>query len=114
MHSALRNLILVTCFTVVAYSQAPVTIYYNAHVITVSDRQPAAEAVAIRGDRFLAVGANSEILKLAGPATRKIDLGGKCVVPGIVESHVHPISAALSEIDGPVPVIGSIPELQKY
>ena len=114
MHSALRNLILSLAFASVAYSQAPDTVYYNAQIITVSDRQPTAEALAIRGDRFLAVGTNSDILKLVGPATRKIDLGGKCVIPGIVESHVHPISAALSEIDGPVPVIGSIPALQKY
>ena len=114
MHSAVRNLIISLFFAFVAYPQAPDTVYFNAHVITVSDQQPSAEALAIRGDRFIAVGTNSEVLKLAGPATRKIDLGGKCVIPGIVESHVHPISAALSEIDGPVPVIRSIPELQTY
>jgi hypothetical protein len=51
---------------------------------------------------------------MAGPRTQKVDLARKCVVPGIIETHVHPIGAALSEIDGPVPVVHSIPELQAY
>src|SRR5437773_59741 len=93
---------------------APDTIYYNGSIITVSDGPPRAQAVAIRGDRFTAVGTDAEVLKSAGPQTRKIDLAGKCVVPGIIESHVHPISAALSEIDGPVPLLHSITELLRY
>ena len=51
---------------------------------------PAAQAVAIRGDRFVAVGSDAEVLQTAGPATRKIDLGGRCMVPGIIETHVIP------------------------
>lgn len=66
------------------------------------------------GDRFSAVGGNDEVLKTAGPQTRKIDMTGKCIVPGIIESHVHPIGAALSEIDGPVPLLHSIAEIQTY
>src|SRR5689334_18602147 len=77
-------------------AQPPDTIYYNGNVITMSSAAPSAQAMAIRGDRFTAVGANADVLKTAGPETRKIDLGGKCVVPGIIESHVHPIGAALS------------------
>ena len=76
--------------------------------------RPTAQAVAIRGDRFSAVGANADILRTAAAGTQKIDLGGKCIVPGIIETHVHPIGAALSEIDGPVPVVHSIAELQSY
>src|SRR5215471_4247791 len=98
-----------------AFAQAPPdTIYYNASVITMSKDHPDAQAVAIQGDRFTAVGSNADVLKLAGLRTQKIDLGGKCVVPGIIETHVHPIGAALSEIDGPVPVVHSIAELQAY
>ena len=95
-------------------AQAPDTIYYNARVITMATGRAAAQAVAIRGDRFTAGGSNDEVLKAAGTETRKIDLGGKCVVPGIIESHVHPIGAALSEIDGPVPLLHSIAEIQAY
>ena len=66
---------------------------------------PRAQAVAIRGDRFAAIGTNAEVLKTAGPRTQKIDLAGKCIVPGIIETHVHRITAALAEIDGPVPLL---------
>src|SRR2546425_2958315 len=93
---------------------APDVIYYNASIITMWASSPAAQAVAIRGDRFVSVGSNAEVLQTAGPATRKIDLAGKCMLPGIIETHVHPISAALSEIDGAVPVIASIAALQTY
>jgi predicted amidohydrolase YtcJ len=95
-------------------AQDPDAIYYNGAIITMSTAQPGAQAVAIRGDRFTAVGSSAEVLKTAGPRTQKIDLAGKCVVPGIIESHVHPIGAALSEIDGPVPVVHSIAELKDY
>jgi predicted amidohydrolase YtcJ len=98
----------------IGLAQPPDVIYYNARIITMSPSQPTAQALAIRGDRFTAVGANADVLKTAGPQTRKIDLAGKCIVPGIIESHVHPIGAALSEIDGEVPLLHSIPEIQAY
>ncbi|MBI1775811.1 MAG: amidohydrolase family protein [Proteobacteria bacterium] len=98
----------------VALAQPPDTIYYNARVITMAPGRPSAQALAIRAERFTAVGSNEAVLKTAGPQTRKIDLAGKCIVPGIVESHVHPIGAALSEIDGPVPLLHSIAEIQAY
>src|SRR5690348_2231304 len=97
-----------------AAQQTPDTIYYNGNIVTVWADHPSVEAVAITGDRFSAVGSDAEVLKTAGPQTRKIDLRGKCVVPGIIESHVHPITAALSEIDGPIPVFHSIPEIQAF
>ena len=78
------------------------------------DQHPNVQAVAIRGDRFAAVGADAEVLKTAGPGTQKIDLHGQCVIPGLIAGHVHPIMAALSEIDGPIPVFHSIPEIQTY
>ncbi len=78
------------------------------------DRHPNVQAVAIRGDRFVAVGTDADVLKTAGPGTQKIDLHGRCVIPGLIEGHVHPIEAALSEIDGPIPVFHSIPEIQTY
>jgi len=110
-----NRLLLVGVWSVAtAGAQVPDTIYYNANVITMSPNRPTAQALAIRGDRFAAVGNNDEVLKTAGPQTRKIDLAGKCVVPGIVESHVHPIGAALSEIDGPVPLLHSVAEIQAY
>lgn len=95
-----------------ALAQAPDAVYFNANVITLEAARPKAQAFAIRGGAFQAIGGNDEMLKLAGPATRKVDLAGRTVIPGIVESHVHPIMAALAEKDGPVPVMRSIAEVK--
>lgn len=94
--------------------QAPETIFHNAKIITLWEKAPIAEAVAISGGRFTAVGTNQDVLKLAGATTRKIDLKGRTVVPGIIESHTHPVMAALSERDGPVPVMHTIDEVLAY
>ncbi len=57
-------------------------------------RAPWAEAVAIAGDRILAVGTDAEVLALAGDATERIDLGGRVVIPGLNDAHVHTAAAA--------------------
>jgi predicted amidohydrolase YtcJ len=61
----------------------------NAKVWTVDSERPAAEAVAIIGDRIVAVGPSTEIDQWRGSATRIIDGGGKLVLPGFNDSHVH-------------------------
>ena len=66
----------------------------NGKIITVDDRFSIAQAIAIRGDRFVAVGTNQDITKLAGPNTRRIDLGGKAVIPGLIDAHAHLMRAA--------------------
>lgn len=70
--------------------QTPELILHNGHIITIDSRQPMAEAVAIAGDRILAVGSNSDILGLANSETKKVDLGGSTVVPGFIDAHTHP------------------------
>ena len=72
-----------------AQQAAPDTILTNGKVITVDDQFRIAQAVAIRGDRFVAVGTNQEITQLAGPNTRRIDLQGRSVVPGFIDNHAH-------------------------
>lgn len=95
-------------------AQSADTIYYNGHIVTMWVDHPVVEAVAIRGDRFLAAGTTADIRTLAGPATRAIDLGGRTVLPGLMDSHTHPIMAALSEQEGEIPVLHSIIDLQNY
>jgi predicted amidohydrolase YtcJ len=68
---------------------APDTILTNGKIITVDDRFSIAQAVAVRGDRIVAVGTNQDITKLAGANTRRIDLKGKSVVPGMIDNHAH-------------------------
>jgi predicted amidohydrolase YtcJ len=69
-------------------------IFSNGKIITVDDRFTIAQAVAIRGDRFVAVGTNQDIARLAGPSTRRIDLRGKALIPGLIDAHAHLMRAA--------------------
>jgi predicted amidohydrolase YtcJ len=77
-------------------------------------RDSVAEAVAVRGERLLAVGTTADIRKYAGKHTRVIQLGGKTVVPGLVESHVHAIGVAAEEEYQPYAELHSIAEVQSW
>jgi len=67
----------------------PNLILYNAKIHTVDTTRPQAQAVACGSGNILAVGSNDEILALAGPQTQKIDAGGRLVLPGFIDAHVH-------------------------
>ena len=69
----------------------------NARVLTMDPDNPRASAVAIAGDRILAVGDDEAMRALSGPATRVIDAGGATLLPGFVESHLHLFSGAYGE-----------------
>jgi predicted amidohydrolase YtcJ len=71
----------------------------HGHVWTVDHAHPQAEAVAIHGNRIVAVGSDAEIVKWIGPATKKIDAQGKSVLPGFIDAHVH-FSSGGGEISG--------------
>jgi hypothetical protein len=78
------------------------SIYVNATIITLDEHQMNAdpgsivEAMAIREEIIIGLGTNEDILRMAGPQTQIVDLQGKTVLPGIVESHVHPMGASES------------------
>jgi predicted amidohydrolase YtcJ len=65
----------------------------NGKVVTVDDRFSIASAIAIRGERIVAVGADRDVAVLAGPGTRRIDLAGRMVVPGLIDNHMHLLRA---------------------
>ena len=73
----------------------------NARVYTVDEARPEAQAIAIRGDRLVVVGSDSEALALRGPATQVIDAGGRAVVPGLHDAHGHVLGLgeSLQQID---------------
>ena len=75
--------------TLPAQQPAPDVIFSNGKIITVDERFSLAQAVAIRGDRIVAVGSDAEVSKLASPATRRIDLRGRAVIPGLIDNHMH-------------------------
>ena len=64
-------------------------ILIHGKIWTENPQQPEAEAVAVLGNHIAGVGSSTDMLKLTGPATRVIELGGKRVVPGFNDSHVH-------------------------
>ena len=86
-------------------------ILINGKIITVDNKFSIAEAVAITGDRIVSVGTSKKIKKLSGDNTRVIDLGGKTVIPGLIESHVHPEQASTSELENKIPVVHNIDQL---
>ena len=71
-------------------------VLFNGRIATQDDRRSMANAVAIRGDRFVAVGNDSEALEYKGSKTRTIDLKGRTAIPGLNDSHTHVIRAGLS------------------
>jgi predicted amidohydrolase YtcJ len=78
-----------------AVAQSPDTALVNGKIITLDERSAVADALAVRDGKIMAVGRSADIRDLAGPATRIIDLGGRTVIPGLIDSHMHAIRAAL-------------------
>lgn len=68
---------------------APDLVIYNANVVTMDPAMPLAQAVAVRGDRILAVGSSGEIRALADEHTEQQNLYGRTLVPGLIDAHVH-------------------------
>ena len=72
------------------------TILYNGKITTNDRSKPEAQAVALADGRILAVGGKQEIMAHAGPTTQHIDLKGRRVIPGLIDSHTHIIRGGLS------------------
>ena len=84
----MRRVTLSVLFTTTAWA-APDAIYIHGKIVTVDPRFTIAEAIAVTGGKFEAVGMNIDIQNLAGSTTRVIDLHGRTVVPGLEDSHLH-------------------------
>ncbi len=85
----------------------------NGKIITVDEDDSIVEAVAIKGKRFLAVGSTEEIKGLAGDKTEVIDIKGKTVLPGIIDTHTHPshAGARILEINCRQPHVKSVKDI---
>src|SRR5262249_3704047 len=66
----------------------------NGKIVTVDDRFSIAQALAVRGQRIIAIGTDADVEKLKGPNTRTMDLAGRTVIPGLIDNHAHWIRAA--------------------
>jgi predicted amidohydrolase YtcJ len=80
----------------------------------VDDRFSIGQAVAVRGGRIFQVGKSSALLRLKGPGTEVIDLQGRMVLPGLMDSHAHPTGASMTEFDHPIPEMESIQDVLDY
>ena len=89
-------------------------VLHHGRIVTVDGRFRIAQAMAVRGERILAVGPDEEVLQLSGPRTRRVDLAGKTVLPGLIDSHTHPQSAALYEFDHLVPEMETVADVLAY
>jgi predicted amidohydrolase YtcJ len=86
----------------------------NAKVLTVDARFRVAQAVAIRDGLFVRVGTDDEVRALVGKATRLIDAGGKTVIPGLIDAHVHALGVAEAEARSRFRDLRSIEEIQSW
>ncbi len=75
--------------TACGQSKSADVIYHNARVITIDPQFGVAQAVAIADGKILAVGTDADIRKLAGSSTKQVDLGGKTLMPGFYDNHIH-------------------------
>jgi predicted amidohydrolase YtcJ len=114
MRTLLSTLCLISFATHSSAADPADLIIHNAKVVTVDAKFSIAEAVAARNGRIVAVGTNDTILAHRGPNTTIIDAGGKTVLPGLIDSHVHPVGAASSEARAELPVLGSLAEVKEF
>jgi predicted amidohydrolase YtcJ len=100
------------CFLALSVSTAsqqssPDLILVNGKIFTSVAAHPYVQALAIRGDRVIATGDSAQIIALAGPMTKRIDLGGRTVIPGINDAHnhlsIHPAGWIQLQFQGPDP-----------
>ncbi|HMJ31165.1 MAG TPA: amidohydrolase family protein, partial [Xanthobacteraceae bacterium] len=78
-----------------AFGQNADTVLLNGKIVTLDAAAPTAEALAVRDGKIVAVGSSADIRAFAGAGTRTVDLEGRTVVPGLIDSHMHAIRAAL-------------------
>jgi predicted amidohydrolase YtcJ len=97
-----------------AAGQAPDIILHHGKIATVDRNFSIAEAIAIRGERIVQVGKSAELLASKGDATKIVDLQGKFVLPGLIDSHTHPTGAAMHEFDHAVPDMETIADVLAY
>jgi len=93
MASWVSTITLFTAFLMFAQQPTADLVLFNGKIITVDERFSIAQAVAVRGDRLVAVGNDADVTRLAGPNARRIDLRGRAVIPGLIDNHMHLLRA---------------------
>jgi predicted amidohydrolase YtcJ len=81
-----------------SFAQEADLILHHGKIVTMDKQFRIQEAIALKGNRILRVGSNQHVLKARGDHTEILDLGGKTVLPGLIDSHVHPSDACVGGI----------------
>ena len=89
-------------------------VFLNGKIVTVDPAFRIAEAMAVKGERIVAVGSNEDVRRFSGPKTKEIDLKGKCVLPGLIDSHLHATDASTYEFDHDVPQMDTVADVLAY
>jgi predicted amidohydrolase YtcJ len=89
-------------------------ILHSGKVVTVDSRFSIHQAIAVNEGRIVQVGKNNAVLELKGPRTELVDLRGRMVIPGLIDSHTHPTGASLTEFDHPIPEMESVEDVLDY
>lgn len=92
----------------------PDLILHHAKVVTVDNAFSIRQAIAIAGGRIVKVGNDEDVLPQRGPRTTVVDLEGRFVLPGLMDSHTHPTAAAMTEFDHPIPTMERIQDVLDY
>src|SRR5258708_38257402 len=98
----------------VLYAADADLILHNGKIVTVDSKFSIQQALAVSGGKIAAVGSDAAVLKLRGPRTQMIDLAGKTVLPGLIDSHGHAVRAGVSEFREPLPPLDSFAGGQSY
>jgi len=79
-------------------AEKPDLILHNGNIVTMNPKQPRAQALAIGRGRILAVGSDAEVVNLGAISSKKMDLGGKTLLPGFIDAHSHPAEAGVMHL----------------
>ncbi|HOJ62162.1 MAG TPA: amidohydrolase family protein, partial [bacterium] len=108
------SIILMTGGTATVASETADLLLVHGKIITVDEAFSIQSGMAIKGDRILALGTESSLQPYRDGNTQVIDLHGKAVMPGLIDSHGHPAAAAVTEFDHPIPTMETIPDVLNY
>src|SRR5262245_502826 len=115
VHSVRRGFLLgLACWARVSAGAEADLILHHGKIVTVDSRFSIQQAVAVQDGRIAAVGPDEQILAWRGPRTQVIDLEGRMVLPGLIDSHAHPADACLTEFDHPIPTMERIQDVLEY
>ncbi len=89
-------------------------ILHHGKIVTVDKRFSIHQAIAVRDGRIVEVGRDRAVLKLKGARTEILDLQGRMVIPGLMDSHTHPTAASMTEFDHPIPEMESVRDVLDY